>query len=134
MSASHRSIISSSTQRLHCKFFDLSIGLNSYTSCSSRRVKLIFVYCNVISYILNRVISKNSIIRSSNRSALPRVIERYFSRSSFEICDSSRSKVRYPITEESGVFKSCARYIIRSFFRCSFSFASLALLSASCFN
>ena len=61
---------------------------------------MIFVYCNVISYILNRVISKNSLIRSSNRSALPRVIERYFSRSSFEICDSSRSKVRYPITEE----------------------------------
>ena len=50
-----------------------------------------------------RVISKNSLINSSRRSALSSAIDRYFSRNPSEICSSSRRSVRYPITEVSGV-------------------------------
>lgn len=37
------------------------------------------------------------------------------------ISPSSCSSVRCPITDESGVLRSCARYMMRSFFRCSAS-------------
>ena len=43
---------------------------------------------------LNLVISKNSLIKSSRRSALSKAIERYFVCNSFDICVSSRNKVR----------------------------------------
>ena len=58
---------------------------------------------------LKRVISKNSFIKSSRRSALLSAIEVYFSRVLSGISGSSFNSVRYPITLVSGVLRSCAR-------------------------
>ncbi len=132
LSASHVSIISFFIFSVHLRFFSFNIGLNSYTSCSNKRVKLILLYCNVILDKLNRAISKNSLIKSSNRSALFNVIPRYFFLSSGDICSSSYNKFKYPITDARGVFKSWARYIIKSFLFCSVNCMFIFCFSMTC--
>ena len=120
------------TSNSHLRFFPANIGLNSCPSCSSIIVRLILLYTSVMFERLNLVISKNSLISSSRRSALSSEMDRYFSRSSSEIWFSSLNRFKYPITDESGVFKSWARYITRSFFRCSASSASVFRFVSVC--
>ena len=63
------------------------------------------LYSRAIPERLNRVISKNSLIKSSRRSAFSKEMARYLLRSSGEISFSSLSRERYPITEVSGVLR-----------------------------
>ena len=58
---------------------------------------------------LKRVMSKNSLMSSSSRSALSSATPVKRARDSGERSGSSRRSVRYPMTLVSGVFRSCAR-------------------------
>ena len=69
-------------------------AISKNISCSRSLVRSILLYCSVMFERLKRVISKNSLIRSSRRSALSSVIDRYFALSSGDICSSSLSNVR----------------------------------------
>ena len=119
------SIASSSVKPFSCK-----IGANSLAICSSIRLRWIVSFSRVMTDRLKRVISKNSLISSSNRSALFNAMPVYRCRNCSDICGSSRSNDKYPITLVSGVFKSCAKYTIRSFFFCSASFTAISLRNA----
>ena len=93
----------------HFKFFSKNIGLNSYVSCSSIRVKLTLLYSRVILERLNRVISKNSLIKSSRCSAFSKEIDKYFSLNSSEILFAII--LRFYLNEFSKYFKEINRSI-----------------------
>ena len=86
--------------------FSSRIGWNSYMICSSIMDRFRFSSCRVMVVMVSRVMSKNSPISSSSRSAFSRAIPAYSAFFSVLSSGLSFSRFRYPTTLVRGVFRS----------------------------
>ena len=94
LSVSHIIKMSGVIARFHVRPFCIRTGINSLHTCSIILLKLVFSKSISILLRLNLVISKNSLISSSKRSAFLKVIPTYFARVFAGMSGSSLSRVR----------------------------------------